>query len=193
VSGSGTNLQALLDAQTDSDFPATVVAVGADRGDIKALVRASDADIPTFVVPVADFDSRAAWDKELTDQVSGFAPDLVVAAGFMRLLGPEFLGRFMGRLINTHPALSPAFPGMHGPRDALAHGVKVSGCTVFLVDEGIDTGPIVAQAAVEVRADDTEATLHERIKATERPLLVRAVADLVTRPHHVEGRKVIWL
>lgn len=192
VSGSGTNLQALLDATKDQTYPAEVVAVGADRTGIPALQRAAEAAVPTFVVEPAAHASRAAWDVELTARVADCAPDLVVLAGFMRLVGSAFLAQFGGRLVNTHPALSPSFPGMHGPRDALDYGVRVSGCTIFLVDEGVDTGPIVAQAAVDVREDDTSSMLHERIKDKERTLLVQAVRDLVTRPYHVEGRKVVW-
>jgi phosphoribosylglycinamide formyltransferase-1 len=192
VSGSGTNLQALLDAAADPSYPAEIVAVGSDRLAIRGLERAADAGVPTFVVQLPHFDTRAAWDAALTTAVGDFAPDLVVSAGFMKLAGASFLTAFGGRYINTHPALSPSFPGMHGPRDALDYGVKVTGCTIFLVDEGIDTGPIVAQAAVPVLPDDSESSLHERIKNQERELLVRAVADLVTREHHVEGRKVVW-
>lgn len=192
MSGSGTNLQALLDAATDPSYPAEVIAVGSDRLDIAALERAAAAGVPTFVVQLPHFNTRAAWDAALTKSVGEFAPDLVVSAGFMKLAGSSFLTEFGGRYINTHPALSPAFPGTHGPRDALDYGVKVTGCTIFLVDEGIDTGPIVAQACVPVLPDDSESSLHERIKTQERELLVRAVADLVTRVHHVEGRKVVW-
>lgn len=192
VSGSGTNLQALLDAATDPAYPAEVVAVGADRPNIPALERAAAAGVPTFVLEVSDFSTRDEWDAAFAEQVGAYVPDLVVSAGFMKLAGAAFLARFGDRYINTHPALSPSFPGMHGPRDALAHGVKVTGCTVFLVDEGVDTGPIVAQAAVPVLDDDTESSLHERIKSEEHALLVRAVAELVTRPHRVEGRKVVW-
>ena len=192
VSGTGTNLQALLDAAADPLYPAEVVAVGSDRPGVLGLDRAADVGISTFVLELDRFDVRADWDVALADQVAAFNPDLVVLAGFMKLAGRPFLERFPGRVINTHPALSPSFPGMHGPRDALAHGVRVTGCTIFLVDEGVDTGPIVAQAAVPVVDDDTETSLHERIKQEERRLLVRAVADLVTRQHRVEGRKVIW-
>ncbi len=192
VSGSGSNLQALLDAADSSEYPAEVVAVGADRAGIRALRRAEDAGIPTFVVEVAHFDTRAAWDAALTAHVAEFSPDLVVSAGFMKLAGSRFLAEFGGRYINTHPALSPSFPGMHGPRDALAYGVKVAGCTVFLVDEGVDTGPILAQAAVPVLDGDTETSLHQRIKDKEHALLVSTVAELVIRPHRVEGRKVVW-
>lgn len=191
VSGTGTNLQALLDAASDPTYPAEVVAVGADRSGIQGLKRAQSAGVPTFVLSLSDYSTREEWDKELTRTVAEFDPKLVVLAGFMKLAGPEFLGQFGGRVINTHPALSPSFPGMHGPRDALAHGVKITGCTIFVVDEGVDTGPIVAQAAVPVMDDDTETALHERIKQTERQLLVSTVADLVRRPYRIEGRKVV--
>ncbi|HVQ87826.1 MAG TPA: phosphoribosylglycinamide formyltransferase [Actinomycetes bacterium] len=192
VSGSGTNLQALMDAGSDPEYPAEVVAVGADRSSIPALARAESAGIATFVLKLEEFSERADWDQAFADKVAEFAPDLVVSAGFMKLSGAAFLRQFGGRYINTHPALSPSFPGMHAPRDALEYGVSVTGCTIFVVDEGVDTGPIVAQAAVAVREDDTEKSLHERIKEHERALLVRAVADLVTRPYRVEGRKVVW-
>ena len=157
VSGSGSNLQALLDATADEAFGARVVAVGADRDGIAALDRARAAGVPTFVLRVKDFPDRAAWDRALADACAEFAPDLVVLAGFMKLVGPEFLGQFGGRLINTHPALLPSFPGMHAVRDALDHGVRLSGCTIFLVDEGTDTGPVIAQVAVPVQDDDDEA------------------------------------
>src|SRR5580700_3265813 len=162
VSGEGTNLQALIDACRDADYGARVVAVGADRGKITALA----------------------------DACAGHAPDLIVLAGFMKLVGRAFLGSFGGRCVNTHPALLPSFPGAHGVRDALAHGVKVTGCTVFIVDEGVDAGPIVAQACVPVDDDDDEATLHERIKVTERALLVSTVGRMVREGWSVRGRKV---
>jgi len=190
VSGSGSNLQALLDATADEAFGARVVAVGADRDGIAALDRAEAAGVPTFVLRVKDFDDRAAWDQALADACSGFEPDLVVLAGFMKLVGPDFLGRFGGRLINTHPALLPSFPGMHAVRDALEHGVRLSGCTIFLVDEGTDTGPVIAQVAVPVQDDDDEAVLHERIKQAERVLLVDSVGRMVRGGWSVTGRKV---
>lgn len=190
VSGSGTNLQALLDACADPAYGATVVAVGADREDIEGLRRAEKADVPTFVLRVKDFTERADWDRALTDAVAAYRPDLVVLAGFMKLVGPAFLERFGGRTVNTHPALSPMFPGMHGPRDALAYGVKVTGCTLFLVDAGVDTGPIVAQRWVEVDDDDDEATLHERIKQVERAMLVDAVGRMARGGWTVTDRKV---
>jgi phosphoribosylglycinamide formyltransferase 1 len=190
VSGSGSNLQALLDATADEKFGATVVAVGADRDAITGLSRAQAAGIPTFVDRVKDFGDRAAWDRALAADCAGFEPDLVVLAGFMKLVGPEFLRQFGGRLINTHPALLPSFPGMHAVRDALDHGVKLAGCTIFLVDAGTDTGPVVAQAAVPVRDDDDEAVLHERIKVAERSLLVETVGRMVRGGWSVQGRKV---
>jgi phosphoribosylglycinamide formyltransferase-1 len=190
VSGEGTNLQALIDACRDADYGARVVAVGADRGQITALARADRAGIPSFTVRVADYPAREQWDAALADACAGHAPDLIVLAGFMKLVGRAFLGSFGGRCVNTHPALLPSFPGAHGVRDALAHGVKVTGCTVFIVDEGVDAGPIVAQACVPVDDDDDEATLHERIKVTERALLVGTVGRMVREGWSVRGRKV---
>jgi phosphoribosylglycinamide formyltransferase 1 len=190
VSGAGTNLQALIDACRDPSYGAAVMAVGADRPGIEGLARAERAGIPVFVRRVADYPARAAWDQALTDAVAGFGPDLVVAAGFMKLVGPVFLGRFGGRFINTHPALLPAFTGMHGVRDALEYGVKVTGCTVFMVDAGTDTGPVIAQAAVPVRDDDDVATLHERVKVAERALLVDTVGVMARGGWSVQGRKV---
>lgn len=190
VSGSGTNLQALLDAAAADDYPAKVVAVGADRHGITALDRAAAAGVPTFVLAVEDFDHRDDWDRAFTAAVARHQPDLVVSAGFMKLAGPAFLDEFGGRYVNTHPALLPSFPGMHGARDALEYGVKVTGCTLFLVDAGVDTGPIVAQSAVAVRDDDDEATLHERIKVEERRLVVDSVARMAREGWTVTGRKV---
>jgi phosphoribosylglycinamide formyltransferase-1 len=178
VSGAGTNLQALLDAAADPGYGATVVAVGADRDGIAALDRAKSANVPTFFLKVRDFPTRDAWDEALTAACAAYEPDLIVCAGFMKLVGKSFLARYAGRCLNTHPALLPSFPGMHGVRDALRYGVKVSGCTVFLVDEGVDAGPVLAQAAVEVRDEDDEATLHERIKVAERALLVDTVGRM---------------
>jgi phosphoribosylglycinamide formyltransferase 1 len=155
VSGTGTNLQALLDAGTDPAYGAVVVAVGADRDGIEGLARAERHGLPTFVLRVKEFADRAEWDRALTAAVADHEPDLVILAGFMKLVGADFLAEFGGRLVNTHPALSPSFPGMHGAAEALAYGVKVTGCTLFFVDEGVDTGPIVAQSAVPVADDDT--------------------------------------
>jgi phosphoribosylglycinamide formyltransferase-1 len=191
VSGSGTNLQALLDAAADPAYGARVVAVGADREGIEGLARAERAGLPTFVLRVKEFADRAAWDRALTAAVAEHRPDLVISAGFMKLVGAEFLAEFGGRMLNTHPALSPAFPGMHGAADALAYGVKVTGCTLFVVDEGVDTGPIVDQAAVRVEDDDSPETLHERIKVAERELLVAAVGRLAREGFRIEGRRVV--
>jgi phosphoribosylglycinamide formyltransferase-1 len=190
VSGAGTNLQALLDACADPAYGAAVVAVGSDRAGVAALDRAERAGVPTFVARVEDFADRTAWDAALAEQVAGYQPDLVVLAGFLKLAGATFLARFAGRSLNTHPALSPSFPGMHAPRDALAYGVKVSGATLFLLDEGVDTGPIVAQAVVPVRDDDDVQGLHERIKSVEREMLVETVGRMVRDGYAVEGRKV---
>lgn len=190
MSGTGTNLQALLDACAADAYGARVVAVGADRSGTFAIERAELAGVPTFVLEVKEFGQRADWDAELTQAVAAYTPDLIVLAGFMKLVGPVFMASFGGRIMNTHPALSPSFPGMHGPRDALAYGVKVTGCTLFFIDEGIDTGPIVAQATVPVLETDDENSLHERIKAVERRLLVDTVGALARDGWTVIGRKV---
>ncbi|MGZ5422243.1 MAG: phosphoribosylglycinamide formyltransferase [Aeromicrobium sp.] len=181
ISGAGTNLQALIEASADPAYGVTIVAVGSDRPDVEGLVRAQLHGIETFVLPTADFEDRVDWDIALTETVSSFEPGLVVLAGFMKLTGPAFLGVFGGRTVNTHPSLLPSFPGLHGPRDALAYGVKVSGATLFVVDEGVDTGPIIAQVAVPVLDDDDEATLHERIKVSERAMLVDWVGRLARK------------
>jgi phosphoribosylglycinamide formyltransferase-1 len=190
VSGTGTNLQALLDAADKPAYGAAVVAVGADRDGIVALDRAKAHGVPTFVLRVDDFASRDDWDAAFADTVAAHEPDLVISAGFMRLVGPAFLDRFGGRFLNTHPALLPAFPGMHGARDALAHGVKVTGATLFVVDAGVDTGPIAGQVAVPVRDDDDESSLHERIKVEERAMLVDVVGRMAREGWTVTGRKV---
>ncbi|PKW12768.1 phosphoribosylglycinamide formyltransferase-1 [Saccharopolyspora spinosa] len=190
VSGSGTLLQALLDATSSPDFPVQVVAVGADRDGIEGLARAKRAGVPTFVRRIKDHASRADWDRALTEACAEHEPDLVVSAGFMKLVGDDFLARFAGRYLNSHPALLPSFPGMHGVRDALEYGVRVTGCTLFVVDAGVDTGPILAQETVEVRSGDDEASLHERIKAVERRLLVETLEELALHGWTVQGRKV---
>jgi phosphoribosylglycinamide formyltransferase 1 len=178
VSGAGTNLQALLDATAEEAYGATVVAVGADRDGIAALARAKAANITTFTLKVGDFPTRDAWDEALAAACAEHQPDLIVCAGFMKLVGKSFLASYGGRCLNTHPALLPSFPGMHGVRDALNYGVKITGCTVFLIDAGVDAGPVLAQAAVDVHDDDDEATLHERIKVAERVLLVDTVGRM---------------
>ena len=190
VSGTGTLLESLLAAAADPYYDARVVAVGADRSGIPALEKATGAGVPTFVCRVPDYPDRAAWDTALTAAVAEHEPDLVVLAGFMKLVGPAFLARFAGFVINTHPALLPAFPGMHGVRDALEYGAKVTGCTLFVVDDGVDSGPILAQAAVPIRDGDDEESLHERVKAVERELLVGTVGRMAREGWSVNGRKV---
>lgn len=188
ASGAGSTLQALLDAAQDEAYGLVVVAVGSDRSDAGALDRARAAGVDTFVVETGD--DREKWDARLADAVAGYAPDLVLSAGFMRLLGERFLDRFPGRVLNSHPALLPSFPGAHGVRDALTYGVRLTGCTLFVVDSGVDTGPIVAQRAVEVRDGDDESTLHERIKHEERTMLVEVMGRLAREGFTLQGRKV---
>jgi phosphoribosylglycinamide formyltransferase-1 len=190
VSGAGTNLQALIDASADPAYGARVVAVGCDRDGVEGLIRAERAGIRTFVHRVKDHDTREAWDKTLADTVAGFEPDLIVSAGFMKLVGEGFLARFGGRMVNTHPALSPAFPGMRGPHEALEYGVKVTGCTLFVVDDGVDTGPIVAQTVVPIEDEDDVESLHERIKVAERRMLVDTVGRMSRDGWTIEGRNV---
>jgi phosphoribosylglycinamide formyltransferase 1 len=187
VSGTGSLLASLIGAAV-GDYPARVVAVGADR-DCPATEIAATASVPTFIVRLADHPNRDAWDAAITDATAAHSPDLIVSAGFMKILGPQFLSRFYGRIVNTHPTLLPAFPGAHGVAEALAYGVKVTGCTVHLVDAGADTGPILAQQSVPVLDGDNEETLHERIKVTERKLLVDVVAAITTGGMTLIGRK----
>ncbi|HET7529539.1 MAG TPA: phosphoribosylglycinamide formyltransferase [Mycobacteriales bacterium] len=188
VSGGGSTLQALLDACADPAYGADVVTVGADRDGIEGLRRAERAGVGTFVVPLSTHASRDDWDAALTEVIAAHRPDLVVSAGFMKILGKRFLERFT--VVNTHPALLPAFPGAHAVRDALDYGVQVTGCTVHLVDGGVDTGPVIAQVAVPIRAGDDESRLHERIKTAERGLLVDVVGRMVRNGWQVDGRKV---
>jgi phosphoribosylglycinamide formyltransferase-1 len=190
VSGTGSILQALMDACADPGYGARIVGVGADREGTGGLAKAEAAGIPTFVRRLKDSPDRFAWDKALTADCAAFEPDLVILAGFLKLVGADFLGRFGSRLVNTHPALLPAFPGLHSVRDALAHGVKVTGCSVILVDAGVDSGPILAQAAVPVLDDDDEETLHERIKVVERTLVVDTVGRMIRQGWTAEGRRV---
>ncbi|MDX6285573.1 MAG: phosphoribosylglycinamide formyltransferase 1 [Frankiales bacterium] len=189
ASGTGSNLAALLEACTDPAYGASVVAVGADRDGIAALDKAAAAGVTTFVVRVADYDDRDGWDEALVDAVGAHTPDLVVSAGFMRLVGKRFLESFT--MVNTHPALLPSFPGAHAVQDALDYGVRVTGCTVHVVDDGVDTGPVIAQAAVPVFDGDDEAALHERIKVVERALLVDSVGRMARDGFRIEGRKVL--
>ncbi|MFI6254961.1 phosphoribosylglycinamide formyltransferase [Micromonospora zamorensis] len=190
ISGSGSNLQSLLDAAVDPAYGAQVVAVGADRDGIAGLDRAEAAGVPTFVERVRDHDTREDWDRALTAHVAKHQPDLVISAGFLKLVGPHFLAAFGDRYLNTHNTLLPAFPGIHGPRDALAYGVKLTGATLFFVDAGMDTGPIVGQVAVPVLDDDDVDTLTERIKEAERRQLVEQVGRLVREGWTITGRKV---
>jgi formyltetrahydrofolate-dependent phosphoribosylglycinamide formyltransferase len=190
VSGTGSILQALLDSCASPAFGARVVAVGADREGTGGVARAQAAGVPVFVRRLGDFADREAWDQALTEDCAAFEPDLVVAAGFLKLVGAGFLRTFGGRMINTHPALLPSFPGMHSVRDALTAGVKVTGCSVIFVDAGVDSGPILAQQAVPVLPDDDEESLHERIKVAERTLVVDTVGRMVREGWSVQGRTV---
>lgn len=190
VSGAGSNLAALIEAAADPAYGATVVAVGADRHGIGGLEIAAAAGVPSFVEVVKDYPARAQWDAALTAQVARHEPDLVISAGFLKLVGDAFLDAFGGRYLNTHNALLPSFPGIHGPRDALAYGVKVTGATLFVVDAGVDTGPILAQVAVPVADDDTEETLTERIKVAERRQLVEYVGRMAREGWTVKDRRV---
>ncbi len=190
VSGSGTLLQALLDASGDAAYGVEIVAVGADRDGTLGIERAQRAGVPTFVVKVADYSTRAEWDAALAGRVAAYEPDLVVSAGFLKLAGPAFLARFGGRYLNSHNALLPSFPGIHGPADALAYGVKITGATLFVVDAGVDTGAIVAQVAVPVLDDDTVESLTERIKDAERPQLVECVGRMAREGFTVTDRRV---
>jgi phosphoribosylglycinamide formyltransferase 1 len=187
ASGTGSLLASLL-AAARGPYPARVVAVGVDR-DCPAVDIAKAADVPTYTVRLADYPDRAAWDAAITDATGAHEPDLIVSAGFMKILGPHFLARFIGRVVNTHPALLPAFPGAHAVAETLDYGVKVTGCTVHLIDAGMDTGPILAQEVVWVLDGDDQATLHERIKVVERRLLVDVLAAVATRGVTWTGRK----
>ena len=187
ASGTGSLLESVLEAAV-GDYPARVVAVGTDR-DCRALEIAAGASVPAYTVRLGDHADRHAWDAAITEATAANEPDLVVSAGFMKILGPQFLSRFLGRVVNTHPALLPAFPGAHAVPDSLAYGVRVTGCTVHLVDAGIDTGPILAQEAVAVLDGDDATALHERIKVVERRLLVQVLAAMATRGVTWTGRK----
>jgi len=180
VSGTGSNLQAVLDASADGSLPVTIAAVGADRPGTGGVERAAAAGIETFVVDLKQYADRGEWNRDLARAVAAHEPAYVVSSGFMRIVDQHFLDAFPDRYLNTHPALLPSFPGAHGVRDALAYGVKVTGCTVMIADAGVDTGPILAQAAVPVLPEDTEETLHERIKVEERRLLIETLAGLAS-------------
>ena len=190
ISGAGTTMKAILDASSAQEYGVRVAAVIADRDSAAGLSIAQQAGIPTAVVKFADFPDRALWDEAIARTITSFEPDLIVLAGFMRILGAPSLARFDGRIINTHPALLPSYPGAHAVRDALAGGAKVTGCTVIIVDAGVDTGPIVAQTAVAVEDNDTEESLHERIKVVERDLLSKTVGRMLREGWNVDGRAV---
>jgi phosphoribosylglycinamide formyltransferase 1 len=177
ISGGGSNLQALLEVTQDAEFPARVVAVGADR-DAEGFAHAEAFGVPTFSVALSSFENRDAWGDELLGQVQSWQPDLVILSGFMKLLPPRIVAALAPNLINTHPAYLPEFPGAHAVRDALAAGVTETGATVIVVDDGVDSGPIIAQERMPVQPGDTESALHERIKSVERRLLVQAVLDI---------------
>jgi phosphoribosylglycinamide formyltransferase-1 len=179
ISGTGSNLRALLDAVSDPEFPARVIVVGADR-QADGFAHAEHYGIPTFMVPYQEFDSREAWGEELLAHLDVWEPDLVVLSGLMRLLPAAVVDAWAPRLLNTHPAYLPEFPGAHGVRDALAAGVSETGASVIVVDSGVDTGPILAQERVPVLPGDTEHTLHDRIKPVERRLLIDVVRRVAT-------------
>lgn len=184
-------MRAVLDAaQVDEHYGAQPVVVISDKPDAAGLAIAASAGVPTEVVNVADFPDREAWNQALAATIARYEPDLVLCAGFMRILGAPVLEVFGGRIINTHPALLPSFPGAHAVRDAIAHGVKVTGCTVMMVDAGVDTGPIIAQAVVEVRDNDTQDSLHDRIKAVERDLVATTVGRMAREGWTINGRRV---
>ncbi|BCT75319.1 phosphoribosylglycinamide formyltransferase [Sinomonas cyclohexanicum] len=178
VSGTGSNLQAVIDAVKGGELDVEIAAVGADREGTYGVERSDEAGIETFVVNFNSFPTRAEWDAALADKVASYTPDVVVSSGFMRIVSADFISRFGGRYLNTHPALLPAFPGAHGVRDAIDYGVKVTGCTVHWADAGVDTGPIVAQEAVAVADGEDEDALHERIKVVERRLLIDVLRRL---------------
>lgn len=179
ASGRGSNYEALQRAIADGRCAASIVAVVSDKPDAPVLERAREDGVPTVVEPLAKGADREEWSKRLADAVAGHAPDYVVLAGFMRILAPSFLDRFPSRVINVHPALLPAFAGHDGPAQAIRAGVRISGCTVHIVDHGVDTGPILAQAAVPVLPNDDVATLHARIQTVEHRLLADTIDALV--------------
>ena len=186
ASGAGTLLQALL----DSEIRRLIVAVGSDQPEAAALARARAADVPTFVVPMAE--DREGWNTDLVEHLQAHGADLVVTAGFMRVLGGPVIEAFENRVINSHPALLPSFPGAHAVRDAVESGVKVTGCTIHIIDDGVDTGPIIAQCPVAVDDGDTVESLHERIKERERRLLVDVLGLIVREGVSVHGRTVAF-
>jgi len=186
ISGSGTNLAALLRDLPGSGIDAEVVAVGAD-GQAPGLQHANERGIPTCVVSPGDYESRESWGVALGDEVASYAPDWVVLSGFMKLLPPGFVDRFPGRILNTHPAYLPEFPGAHGVRDALAAGASETGASVIIIDDGVDTGDILARERVPIHPGDTSEVLHERIKVVERALLLDVLRTLIPSPTSTES------
>ena len=189
ASGTGTIFQALLDAAFETDYPADIVALLTDKPGSGAARRARGAGVPVHVVDPTQFDDRGAWDEALTAAAQVYSPEWLISVGFMRILGPAFLGAFPQRILNTHPSLLPSFPGKQAVADALAYGVTVTGCTLHVVDSGVDTGPVVAQRVVEVLPDDTDAVLHDRIKTVERQLVVEILDRVTTNGLIITGRK----
>ncbi|QRN81677.1 MAG: phosphoribosylglycinamide formyltransferase [Nocardiopsis sp. BM-2018] len=188
ISGTGSNMAALMEAAKDPGYGAEIVAVGTDREGTRGVEVARAAGVPTFVVPFRSFSDRSAWDTAMSDRIAEHEPDLVVSAGFMRILGPAVIGRHQA--VNIHPALLPSFPGAHAVRDALAHGVRITGTTIHFLDEGVDSGPIIDQVAVPVEDGDDESSLHERIKVVERRMLVDTVGRLAREGWSIDGRHV---
>lgn len=177
ISGGGSNLRSLLEASEDAEFPARVVAIGADR-DAEGLAHAEEFGIPSFAVSYSSYPDRESWGDALLEQIRQWEPDLVILSGLMRLLPERVVEALSPQLINTHPAYLPEFPGAHGVRDALAAGVIETGASVIVVDTGVDSGPIISRQRVPILPNDTESTLHDRIKLVERELLVQAVLDI---------------
>ena len=190
VSGSGSNLQAIIDASEAGGIPGKVGVVVSNKTDAYGLVRARNHGIPAEALDHRSFDSREAFDARLVEVIRSYGAELVCLAGFMRVVTPVFLRAFPGRVMNIHPALLPSFPGTHGPRDALQYGVRFSGCTVHFLDEGVDTGPIIAQAVVPVYEDDTEETLAARILSEEHRIYPIAIRLFLEGKLRVSGRKV---
>jgi phosphoribosylglycinamide formyltransferase-1 len=188
ISGTGSNMAALLEASRDPGYGASVVAVGSDRKGTRGIELAEEAGVPTFVVPFRDYTDRSLWNAAMAERISEHRPDLVVSAGFMRILGPAVIGSHPA--VNIHPALLPSFPGAHAVRDALAHGVRITGTTIHFLDEGVDSGPIIDQVAVPVEDDDDESSLHARIKGVERRMLVDTVGRLAREGWTIDGRQV---
>ncbi|WP_460746655.1 phosphoribosylglycinamide formyltransferase [Nocardiopsis oceani] len=188
ISGAGSNMAALMEAAKDPAYGAEIVAVGTDREGTRGVKVAEAAGVPTFVVPFRSYSDRSAWDTAMSESIAEYRPDLVVSAGFMRILGPAVIGRHQA--VNIHPALLPSFPGAHAVRDALAHGVRVTGTTIHFLDEGVDSGPIIDQVAVPVEDGDDESSLHERIKAVERRMLIDTVGRLSREGWSIDGRHV---